>query len=86
MQHPLCTVLPDTPPSKTWEAERVIFTNTRRSDWSHQHDADDLHEAFQAEGIPYTVQLTPAKPELEWYGDDAKEDLLTPWARNSSLR
>ena len=68
MQHPLCTVLPNTPPSKTWEAERVTFTNAHRSDWSHEYDADDLHEAFQAEGIPYTVQLTPGMetPSFPW--------------------
>jgi hypothetical protein len=84
MQHPLCTVLPDTPPSQR-EAERVTFVNALRSDWSHQHDAGDLHDAFQADGIPYTVQLTPPKPEPQWCGNDAHDDLLTPWQRNSAL-
>jgi hypothetical protein len=44
-----------------------------------------LHDAFQADGIPYTVQLTPPKPEPQWCGNDAHDDLLTPWQRNSTL-
>lgn len=81
----LCTLLPDLPPADG--AERVFFTSTRRSDWCHDHDMDDLHEVFQADGIPYTVQHRPAAPEPESFNDlDPGHDLLTPWARNSSLR
>ena len=67
MQHPLCTVLPDNPPSTTREAERVTFTNANRNDWCHEYDAPDLHQEFQAEGIPYTVQLTPGMEEPTCY-------------------
>jgi hypothetical protein len=47
---------------------------------------DDLHDAFSADGIPYTVQVRPPLQPVYDDGPDPREALLTPWARNSSLR
>lgn len=79
----LCTYLPDLPPSG--EAERFFFVNDTRTDWCHDHDLDDLHAAFTAEGLPYTVQLRPALPadlgpETSW-----EDSCLTAADRNPSL-
>lgn len=81
----LCTRLPDLPPADG--AERVLFQSLTRSDWCHGYDVDDLHAAFQADGIAYTVQLRPGTPEPDGDGDlDPGRELLTPWQRNSFLR
>lgn len=60
---PLCTFLPDLQPSG-W-AGRVFFESAVRSDWCHDYDMDDLHEAFQADGQPYTVQVRPPAEESD---------------------
>lgn len=79
----LCTYLPDLPPSG--EAERFFFTSAARTDWCHQHDLDDLHAAFDAEGLPYTVQFRPARP-ADFLADSSWEhSCLTAADRNPSL-
>ncbi|MFZ9656857.1 MAG: hypothetical protein ACO29V_14465 [Limnohabitans sp.] len=79
----LCTVLPDLPPREG--AERNFFVSTSRSDWCHDEDLADLHDAFIAEGIPYTVQHQPATidldgPDLSW-----ADSCLSAADRNPSL-
>lgn len=80
----LCTQLPDLP--ATDEAGRVFFASALRTDWCHDHDMDDLHDAFSADGIPYTVQVRPPLQPVYDDGPDPREALLTPWARNSFMR
>lgn len=80
----LCTQLPDLPPADG--AERVFFVNALRHDWCHDDDLDDLHQAFQADAIPYTVQRRPGTQEPQWPDErDPREALLTAAARNPSL-
>lgn len=79
----LCTHLPDLPPAG--EVERFFFTNSTRTDWGYDYDLDELHTAFQSEGLPYTVQLRPALPldngpDLSW-----EDSCLTAAERNPSL-
>lgn len=81
----LCTLLPDLP--ATDEDGRVFFCSTLRTDWCHDHDIDDLHEVFRADGIPYTVQVRPPlDAEPADFEPDPREALLTAAARNSFVR
>lgn len=74
------TQLPDLPPAG--EAERHFFVNASRTDWCHDEELLDLHQAFQADGIPYTVQFRPAL-EPSPYEDRSWEDsCLTAQERN----
>jgi len=88
MTNTLCTTLPDLPPAGT--AERIYFVSARRSDWCHDGDLEDFHQAFLADGLPYTVQCRPAAEpftlaaDSDW-GPDEREALLTVQARNPSL-
>jgi len=79
--NPLCTVLPDLPPSG-W-AERYIFNSALLSDWCHEEDLDDMHATFIAAGLPYTLQLSPAEPSSEPY--DWADEPRSPESRNPSL-
>jgi hypothetical protein len=63
MPSTLCTLLPDLPPLTP--GGRVFFRSTLRSDWCHDYDAPDMHDDFQSEGHPYTVQVSPPLPEEE---------------------
>lgn len=82
----LCTLLPDLPP--TDQAGRVFFTSPLRTDWCHDYYVDDLHQVFQADGIPYTVQVRPPLDDEDAADcePDPREALLTAAARNSFMR
>lgn len=79
--NPLCTVLPDLPPSG-W-AERYIFNSAILSDWCHEDDLSDLHATFIAAGIPYTQQHSPAASDPEPY--DWADEPRSAQSRNPSL-
>lgn len=77
------TQLPDLPPAG--EAERHFFTSAACRDWCHDEELADLHQTFQAAGLPYTVQTRPAL-ELDPQDDTSWEDsCLTAQERNPLL-
>lgn len=80
--NPLCTVLPDLPPSG-W-AERYLFSSAILSDWCHEHDLADMHATFLEAGIPYTVQFVP--PAVKADDSNWSEELRSPESRNSFAR
>lgn len=80
----LCQRLPDLPAEGA--AERHFFTNALRSDWCHDDDLQDLHAAFAADGLPYTLQTRPAAASLTGDDDASWEDAcLSAAERNPSL-
>lgn len=79
----LCTHLPDLPPAG--EEDSYRFKNATRFSWCYDCDLSNMHAAFHAQGMPYTVQFRPAIEQFHCDDRSWEHSCLTAAERNPSL-